>query len=145
MSEQPEILSSNLQYKLPKQHWVLRYSGVFIVALIFLLLSSLYALEIPSFLNLELHPTSSKNSFKATTFSSNNSFKKGQEINLILENGHTTSFQIQNIQIKKEQIQLDLKATNITAIDSLFLNTEYISVAKVQKDSKPLIWSLLSI
>jgi hypothetical protein len=145
MSEQHKILSSNLQYKLPKQHWVLRYSGLFMVSLIVLLLIGLYSIKIPSFLHLELHPTQPKNCFRATTLSSKHLFQKGQEIPLILENGHTTNFKIQNVHLQKEQIQLDLKAINITTMDSLFLNTEYISIAKVQKDSKSLIWSLLSI
>lgn len=145
MSEQHNILSNNLEHKLPKQHWVLRYSGVFIIGLILLLLTSLYTIKIPLFLHLELHPTASKDSFKATTFSAKDWFKTGAEISLILENGHTTTFKIQNIHILGKQMQLDLKAANLNTIDSLFLNREYISIAKIQKDSKPLIWSLLSI
>lgn len=145
MPEQDKILSSNLQYKLPKQHWVLRYSGVFIIGLIILLLTSLYAIKIPSFLHLELHPTASNKSFKATTFATDNWLKKGQKITLTLENGRPLNFKIQDLHQIEEQLQLDLTAINITAIDSLFLATEYISIAKIKKESKPLIWSLLSI
>lgn len=145
MSEQQQILSNNLQHKLPKQHWVLRYSGLFIIVLIILLLTSLYAIKIPSFLTLELHPTQVKDCFKATTFSSSSLFKKGKNISLVLENGHVTDFEIQDIKTQKEQVQLNLKAININSIDRLFLTTEYVSIVKIQKDSKPLIWSLISI
>ncbi|WP_052600101.1 hypothetical protein [Aureispira sp. CCB-QB1] len=145
MSEQNERLSSNMDYKLPKPHWVLRYSSLFIIALILFLLTSLYTIQIPSFVYVELHPMASNNHFKATILASDIVLEKHQEVTLVLENGHAAKFNIKEIHSLADQLQLELEGVFIAASDRSFLNTQYISIGKIQQESKSLIWSLFSI
>lgn len=145
MSEQNELLPSNIDYKLPKPHWVLRYSSLFIIALILLLLTSLYTIQIPSFLYVELHPMASNNHFKAITLASDVLLEENQELTLVLENGHAATFKIKEIRYLDDQLQLELEGVLIETADRSFLNTQYISIGKIQQKSKSLIWSLFSI
>jgi hypothetical protein len=145
MSEQNELLSSNIDYKLPKPHWILRYSSLFIIVLIVLLLTSLYTIQIPSFLYVELHPMASNNHFKVTMLASDLLLEKDQELTLVLENNHVAKFKIKEIRSSGDQLQLELEGVSITTTDRSFLNTQYISIGKIQQESKSLIWSLFSI
>lgn len=148
MPAQETITSSRLYQKLPKQHKIIRYGGLFILALIVGLLLSLYYIKIPSFFLVELHPLSNSKQLIAVcpkVDQLKEQVKSNKEITMTLENGKQALFNITEINEKDHYLHLILQASNLNTQDHHFLETEYISTAKIHKTPQPLIWSLISL
>jgi len=142
----PNNNNHQFQDKLPQRNWVIRFSGIFIVLLIAILVISLYRIQIPSFTLLELHqvPTNEQ-TIAIAPKEAVQQFTIQQTIDITLENGHIAKFKLLSIKTNETNIQLTLIPLPNDEKITAFLQEEYISTGKMHTGSKPLIWSLLSI
>ena len=144
MTEEQNYSSDNIHQKLPSQHWILRYSSLWVLGLMALLLVGLSWIQIPVVVNLELHPAQGTPYFKATTAATGWSIAQEQTLLIQLENGRKATFQVAQQEQAGGQHYLLLQPLALHPQDSAFLASAYISIGKVQKETQPLIQSIFS-
>lgn len=145
MIDEEEQISDSLHQKLPPQHWVLRYSSLLVAGLITMILIGLYWIKIPQFINIELHPIANTDQFKAITLIGHQPLlQEGKTIKVQLENGHSTTFQIQATQARGAYLHLQLHPLELHQKQQEFLQQEYMSIGKIKKETRPLIYSLIN-